>query len=45
MAYQMLSQSTGLAMENAMHAEGNMQQIANAATGTICSMIVKAGTS
>ena len=41
--YQVLAHSTGLSMENAMQAQGSMQQIATSVTSAICAMIVKAG--
>ena len=43
LVYQMLSNSVGLAMENAMQTQGGMQQVANASTSSACAMIVKAG--
>lgn len=42
-AYQTLSHSTSLAMQNAMQTQGGMQQIANSATSAICTMILEAG--
>lgn len=42
-AYQALSHSTGLAMENAMQTQGGMQQINNSAVAAIMAMIAKAG--
>jgi len=43
LAYQALSHSTGLAMENAMQTQAGMQQIAASATSVILKMIVQAG--
>ena len=43
LAYQALSHSTGLSMENATHTQNGMQQVTNSAASTIVSMIVKAG--
>ena len=45
MVYQSLSNAVGLAMENAMQTQGGMQQVANASTSSICTMIIKAGAS
>lgn len=42
-AYQSLSHSTSLAMQNAMQTQGGMQQIGNSATSAICTMILEAG--
>ncbi len=42
-AYQSHSASTSLALENATQAQGGMQQIANATTSSILTLIVKAG--
>ncbi len=42
-AFQALSHSTGLAMENAMQTQGGMQQVANSAVSAVCAMIVQAG--
>lgn len=43
LAYQALSHSTGLAMENAMQTQAGMQQIATSATSSILKMMVQAG--
>ncbi len=45
LVYQSLSNSVGLALENAMQTQGGMQQIANASTSAVCKMIVEAGAS
>lgn len=42
-ALQALSQTTGLAMANATSTQGGTQQVASAATASICAMIVKIG--
>ncbi|MGD0333826.1 MAG: RebB family R body protein [Xanthobacteraceae bacterium] len=40
---QAMAHATGLAMENATHAQGGMQQINNASTGALVAVIMKAG--
>ncbi|MEO5336059.1 MAG: RebB family R body protein [Magnetospirillum sp. WYHS-4] len=42
-AYQAMSHAMGLAMENATQTQGGLQQVANSAASTLCSMIIKAG--
>ncbi|MEQ8334974.1 RebB family R body protein [Nisaea sp.] len=41
MSFQAFSHATGLAMENATSTQGGMQQVANAATSSICALIVE----
>ncbi|TNE62635.1 MAG: RebB like protein [Alphaproteobacteria bacterium] len=45
LAYQSYSNAVGLALENAMSTQGGMQQVANASTSSVCTMIIKAGAS
>jgi len=45
LVYQSYSNSVGLALENAMSTQGGMQQVANASTSSVCTMIIKAGAS
>ncbi len=41
-SHQLLSHATSLAMQNATHVQGGMQQVGNSATSVICGMILKA---
>ncbi|MCJ9429355.1 RebB family R body protein [Kordiimonas marina] len=45
LTYQSYSNSVSLALENAMTTQGGMQQVANASTSSVCTMIIKAGAS
>ncbi len=42
LVYQTMAHSMSLAMQNAMHAQGSLQQIGNAVTSSACKMILEA---
>ncbi|WP_417457096.1 RebB family R body protein [Kordiimonas sp.] len=45
MSFQSMSNSVGLALENATQTQGGMQQVGNAATSSVVTLIIKAGAS
>ncbi len=42
LVYQTMAHSMSLAMQNAMHSQGGLQQIGNAVTSSACKMILEA---
>ncbi|WP_417460694.1 RebB family R body protein [Kordiimonas sp.] len=45
MSFQSMSNSVSLALENATQTQGGMQQVGNAATSSVVTLIIKAGAS